>query len=80
MTTSINISFISSPCEYAGKGCKKDYRSSAYNNYCAECVDLDNDVNIFEVEASSISEAGDKAESIALEMGLQVNYLNIYEI
>ena len=58
---------------------KKDYRSTAYNNYSADLVDLDNEVYTFEVEASTDSEASEQAERIAFEMGIQVSYINIYK-
>ena len=79
MTTSVNISFFSSAERAAGTASKKDYRSTAYNNYSADLVDLDNEVCTIEVEASSESEATDKAERIAFEMGIQVSYINIYK-
>ena len=79
MTTSVNISFFSSAEQAASTASKKDYRSTAYNNYSADLVDLDNEVYTFEVEASSESEATDKAERIAFEMGIQVSYINIYK-
>jgi len=80
MTSSINISFMTSP-KAAGQGnCKKDYRSSAYNNYCAEVVDFDNEVFTINIEASSESEASEKANEFAFEMGIQTNYINIYII
>ena len=71
MRTSVNISFFVSS--------KKDYRSTAYNNYSADLVDLDNEVYTFEVEASTDSEASEQAERIAFEMGIQVSYINIYK-
>ena len=79
MTTSVNISFFSSAERAASTASKKDYRSTAYNNYSADLVDLDNEVCTIEVEASSESEASDKAERIAFEMGIQVSYINIYK-
>ena len=79
MTTSVNISFFSSAERAASAASKKDYRSTAYNNYSADLVDLDNEVYTFEVEASTESEATDKAERIAFEMGIQVSYINIYK-
>ena len=80
MTTSVNISFFSSAERAASTASKKDYRSTAYNNYSADLVDLDNEVCTIEVEASSESEATDKAERIAFEMGIQVSYINIYKV
>ena len=102
MTTSVNISFFISADQAASAAEKKDYRSTASNNYCiksaaprhcsselddaqvlhdfsADLVDLDNEVFTIEVEASSESEASDKAERIAFEMGIQVSYINIYK-
>ena len=79
MTTSVNISFFSSAERAASTASKKDYRSTAYNNYSADLVDLDNEVCTIEVETSSESEASDKAERIAFEMGIQVSYINIYK-
>ena len=79
MATSVNISFFVSAEQAASTASKKDYRSTAYNNYSADLVDLDNEVCTIEVEASSESEATDKAERIAFEMGIQVSYINIYK-
>ena len=79
MTTSVNISFFSSAERAASTASKKDYRSTAYNNYSADLVDLDNEVYTLEVEARTESEASDKAERIAFEMGIQVSYINIYK-
>ena len=80
MRTSVNISFFVSAEPAASTASKKDYRSTAYNNYSADLVDLDNEVGTIEVEASSESEATDKAERIAFEMGIQVSYINIYKV
>ena len=80
MTSSINISFMSSDSKAAGKDSKKDYRSTASNNYSVDAIDLENEVFSFEIEAKSESEASDKANEIALEMGIQVSYINIYKI
>ena len=102
MRTSVNISFFVSPESAASTASKKDYRSTAYNNYCiksaaprhcsselddaqvlhdfsADLVDLDNEVYTFEVEARTESEASERAERIAFEMGIQVSYINIYK-
>ena len=80
MTTSVNISFFSSAERAASTASKKDYRSTAYNNYSADLVDLDNEVYTFEVEARTESEASEQAERIAFEMGIQVSYINIYKV
>ena len=80
MTTSVNISFFISADQAASTAEKKDCRSTASNNYSADLVDLDNEVYTFEVEASTESEASDKAERIAFEMGIQVSYINIYKV
>lgn len=80
MSSSINISFNFSPVKTADKVSKKDYRSSASNNYSADLVDLDNEVCTIEIEARNENEASEKAENIAFEMGLQVSYINIYKI
>ena len=79
MRTSVNISFFVSPEPAASTASKKDYRSTASNNYSADLVDLDNEVYTFEVEASTDSEASEQAERIAFEMGIQVSYINIYK-
>jgi len=79
MRTSVNISFYLSAESAASTASKKDYRSTAYNNYSADLVDLDNEVYTLEVEARTESEASDKAERIAFEMGIQVSYINIYK-
>ena len=80
MTSSVNISFSFSPVMAADKANKKDYRSSASNNYSADLVDLDNEVITIEIEAINEESASEKAESIAFEMGIQVSYINIYKI
>jgi transposase len=80
MRTSVNISFFVSAESAASTASKKDYRSTAYNNYSADLVDFDNEVYTFEVEARTESEASDKAERIAFEMGIQVSYINIYKV
>ena len=80
MRTSVNISFFVSPEQAASTASKKDYRSTASNNYSADLVDLDNEVYTFEVEASTDSEASEQAERIAFEMGIQVSYINIYKV
>ena len=79
MRTSVNISFFVSAEPAASTASKKDYRSTAYNNYSADLVDLDNEVYI-EVEARTESEASEQAERIAFEMGIQVSYINIYKV
>ena len=79
MRTSVNISFYLSAEQAASTASKKDYRSTAYNNYSADLVDLDNEVYTFEVEARTESEASEQAERIAFEMGIQVSYINIYK-
>lgn len=80
MRTSVNISFYLSAEQAASTASKKDYRSTAYNNYSADLVDLDNEVYTFEVEARTESEASEQAERIAFEMGIQVSYINIYKV
>ena len=80
MRTSVNISFFVSAEPASSTASKKDYRSTAYNNYSADLVDLDNEVYTLEVEARTESEASDKAERIAFEMGIQVSYINIYKV
>ena len=79
MRTSVNISFYLSAEQAASTASKKDYRSTAYNNYSADLVDFDNEVYTFEVEARTESEASEQAERIAFEMGIQVSYINIYK-
>ena len=79
MRTSVNISFFVSAEPAASTASKKDYRSTAYNNYSADLVDFDNEVCTIEVAARTESEASDKAERIAFEMGIQVSYINIYK-
>ena len=80
MTTSVNISFYLSAEPAASTASKKDYRSTAYNNYSADLVDFDNEVCTIEVEARTESEASEQAERIAFEMGIQVSYINIYKV
>ena len=80
MTASYNISFLGSPEQAESRVSKKGYRSSNYNNYMVEVVDLDNEVYTFEVEARTESEASEQAERIAFEMGIQVSYINIYKV
>ncbi|MBR5638207.1 MAG: hypothetical protein IKW83_00445 [Muribaculaceae bacterium] len=79
MSSSINISFNFSPVMEADKVNKKDYRSSASNNYSADVIDLENEVTTIEIEAINEASASEKAESIAFEMGIQVSYINIYK-
>ena len=78
MTSSINISFMTSPAQAESQGKKKDYRSTASNNYCAELVDFDNEVISIDIEATSQGDAIEQANEIAFEMGIQVSYINIY--
>ena len=56
---------------------KKGYRSCELNNYMVEVVDFDGATEEFNVEASSHSEAAEKAEALAY--GMQVSYMNIYK-
>ena len=80
MTTSFNISFLSSPEQSAAHSRdRKGYRSSnRYNNYMVEVVDFDNEVNTFEVDARSEAEAAELAHDMAAAAGLQVSYCNVY--
>lgn len=80
MTSIINTSVMFSPAMAADKVSKKDYRSSASNNYSADAIDLDNEIYTFEIEAASESEASEIANEIAQDMGIQVSYINIYKI
>jgi hypothetical protein len=68
MRTSVNISFFVSPEPAASTASKKDYRSTAYNNYSADLVDFDNEVYTFEVEARTES-APAQAESAPKKKG-----------
>lgn len=60
-----------------GQSGKKGYRSCELNNYKVEVVDFDGATEEFNVEASSHSEAAEKAEALAY--GMQVSYMNIYK-
>ncbi|MCI6168572.1 MAG: hypothetical protein MR678_01310 [Muribaculaceae bacterium] len=57
---------------------KKGYRSSNYNNYMVEVVDFDNESHTFEVDARSESEASELAADMAMSVGVQVSYCNVY--
>ena len=78
MTASYNISFLGSPEQAESRVSKKGYRSSNYNNYMVEVVDFDNEIHTFEVEAVSASEASEQAADMAMSVGVQVSYCNVY--
>ena len=78
MRTSVNISFFVSPESAASTASKKDYRSTAYNNYVVDVVDFENEIHTFEVEAMSASEASKQAADMAMSAGVQVSYCNVY--
>ena len=78
MTASYNISFLGSPEQAESRVSKKGYRSSNYNNYMGEVVDFDNEIHTFEVEAVSASEASEQAADMAMSVGVQVSYCNVY--
>ena len=78
MTASYNISFLGSPEQAESRVSKKGYRSSNYNNYMVEVVDFENEIHTFEVEAVSASEASEQAADMAMSVGVQVSYCNVY--
>ena len=80
MTASFNTSFFSTPATAASGVSKKGFRSTAYNNYVVDVVDFDNEIHTFEVEASTADEASEQAEEIAMSVGVQVSYCNVYRI
>ena len=80
MTASFNTSFFSTPDTAASGVSKKGFRSTAYNNYVVDVVDFDNEIHTFEVEASTADEASEQAEEIAMSVGVQVSYCNVYRI
>ena len=78
--TAFNTSFVSSPAFAASRADKKVASSSKSNNYFVEVVDFDNEVSTYEIEAASASEASEQAEEIAMSVGVQVSYCNVYRI
>jgi hypothetical protein len=80
MRTSVNISFFVSAEPAASTASKKDYRSTAYNNYVVDVIDFENEIHTFEVEAVSASEASEQAADMAMSVGVQVSYCNVYSV
>ena len=80
MTASFNTSFFSTPATAASGVSKKGFRSTAYNNYVVDVVDFENEIHTFEVEAVSASEASEQAADMAMSVGVQVSYCNVYRI
>ena len=78
MTASFNTSFFSTPDTAASGVCKKGFRSTASNNYVVDVIDFDNEIHTFEVEASTASEASEQAADMAMSVGVQVSYCNVY--
>ena len=78
MTASFNTSFFSSPATAASGVSKKGFRSTAYNNYVVDVIDFDNEIHTFEVEASTADEASEQAAELAMSVGVQVSYCNVY--
>ena len=78
MTASFNTSFSSTPDTAASGVSKKGYRSTAYNNYVVDVIDFENEIHTFEVEAVSASEASEQAADMAMSVGVQVSYCNVY--
>ena len=79
MTASFNTSFLSSSANAASRVGKKGYRSSKSNNsYIVDVFDFDNEIHTFEVEASTASEASEQAADMAMSVGVQVSYCNVY--
>ena len=77
MTAIFNTSSLNSMAGAVRQTGKKGYRSCELNNYKVEVVDFDGATEEFNVEASSHSEAAEKAEALAY--GMQVSYMNIYK-
>lgn len=72
-------SFFSSSADAASRAGKKGYRSSKSNNsYIVDVYDFDNEVSRFDVEAESASEASEQAADMAMSVGVQVSYCNVY--
>ena len=78
MTASFNTSFFSTPATAASGVCKKGFRSTASNNYVVDVIDFENEIHTFEVEAVSASEASELAADMAMSVGVQVSYCNVY--
>ena len=78
MTASFNTSFFSTPDTAASGVIKKGFRSTAYNNYVVDVIDFENVIHTFEVEAVSASEASEQAADMAMSVGVQVSYCNVY--
>jgi len=78
MTASFNTSFFSTPATAASGVSKKGFRSTAYNNYVVDVIDFDNEIHTFEVEASTADEASEQAAELAMSVGVQVSYCNVY--
>lgn len=77
--TAFNTSFFSSSADAASRAGKKGYRSSKSNNsYIVDVYDFDNEVSRFDVEAESASEASEQAADMAMSVGVQVSYCNVY--
>ncbi len=76
--TAFNTSFLSSAASAANRVGKKVASSSKSNNYLVEVVDFDNEVSTYEVEAVSASEASEQAADMAMSVGVQVSYCNVY--
>ena len=77
MTAVFNTSSLNSMAGTSRQSGKKGYRSCELNNYKVEVVDFDGATEVFDVEATSHSEAAEKAEELAC--GMQVSYMNIYK-
>jgi hypothetical protein len=43
-----------------------------------DVVDFENEIHTFEVEASTASEASEQAADMAMSVGVQVSYCNVY--
>ena len=78
MTASFNTSFFSTSDTAASGVGKKGFRSTAYNNYVVDVIDFENEIHTFEVEAASASEACEQAADMAMSVGVQVSYCNVY--
>ena len=78
--TAFNTSILSSSAFAASRVCKEVSSSSKSNNYLVQVVDFDNEVNTYEVEAVSASEASEQAADMAMSAGVQVSYCNVYRI
>lgn len=78
MTAPYNTSYFFTSAAAESRVCKKAYRSTALNNFTVDVVDFDNEVHTFQVEANTADEASEQAADMAMSVGVQVSYCNVY--